>query len=406
MRINRNRSRSLFRQQSRWNGCLPWMMTMGLVMLIIVGGWYYLQDNLSQWLVPLGEAPTLADAQLAFNAGDLANSIDYAQIAYASDNNDHEALVLLVRALIYQSYADLNQDDDRLQALTLTSTAVERSPYNMQVLGIHALALQANGFASDAQRVALRVIRNDETSMTARLALSLSYADQGIFEAALRDALRAVEIATQVAPNWRADAYRVLALAHSDLGQYEDAASAVETGISYNRRLLALHFERALYAQQVGAMDTAIAYYFNVIAFDEDNIKARFRLCEASSLLGERDAAIDWCTQVTDFAPGWSESWYWLGREYYLNGDWRNTQITLNRCSTLQVAQSVPLEDRRFECWYVQGQAAEVLRDCPNLLALYAEYQAMSDRANLPQQWFYPDDMPTICITPIAPPDD
>ena len=45
---------------------------MGLVMLIIVGGWYYLQDNLSQWLVPLGEAPTLADAQLAFNAGDLA----------------------------------------------------------------------------------------------------------------------------------------------------------------------------------------------------------------------------------------------------------------------------------------------------------------------------------------------
>ncbi|MEO1288733.1 MAG: hypothetical protein AAFV93_13275, partial [Chloroflexota bacterium] len=254
--------------------------------------------------------------------------------------------------------------------------------------------------SADAQRVALRVIRNDDQQLAARVALSLSYASQGIFEAALRDALRAVELANQSAPDWRADAYRALAIAYSDLGRYDDAAEAVETAITHNRRLLALHFERALYAQQVGQMDTATAYYFNVIAFDEDNSKARFRLCELSSQLGERDAAIDWCTQVTDLAPGWSEGWYWLGREYYLNGDWRNTQIALNRCTTLQVAQAIPIEDRRFECWYIQGQAAEVLVDCPSLLALYGQYQEMARTAELTQRWTYPNDMPTICATP------
>lgn len=400
MRINRKHSHNGFRRDNRWSGCLLWMITLCLSGLMIFFGRDRIQHWLLQRLSPPIEIGTVNDARNAFFSGDLNNSINYAQNIYENEPDNIAALEILARSLIYHSYADINQDADRVLALTLTTEAVERTPYNMRLLGIHAFALQANGLTEDAGRVALRVIRNDEESITARLALSLSYAGQGIFEAALRDAERAVEIATTSQPDWRADAYRVLALAQSDSGHYADAASAVETAISYNRRLVPLHFERALYAQQIGDMDTATAYYFNVIAFDENNTKARFRLCEVSSLLGERDAAIDWCMQVTELTPGWAEGWYWLGREFYLNGNWENTQSALNRCSTLEIAQSVPIEERRFECWYIQGQAAEVLGDCDSLIALYQEYQQMADSATLTQRWVYPDDMPPICATP------
>ncbi|MEL6406952.1 MAG: tetratricopeptide repeat protein [Chloroflexota bacterium] len=399
MRINRDRSRAIFRRQNRGRGCLSWMVTLcmlGSVFFVFRG---QLRDLLQTWLAPPVASATLADAQAAYNRGDLERAIAYTRELHGALPDDTGTLVLLVRSLVYHSYADINQDDLRAEALTYTQAAVIRTPYDMTVLGIHAFTLQANNLSEDAQRVALRVIRNEPDSITARLALSLAYSDQGIFEAGLRDAQRAVEIASLSAPAWQADAYRVVALAQSDLGDYADAAASVDTAITHHSRLLALHFERALYAQQIGDMDTATASYFSVIAFDEDNVKARFRLCEVSSILGERDAAIDWCNQVTVSAPGWSDGWYTLGREYYLNGDWSEAQSALNRCSTLQVAQDVPIEEREFECWYMQGQAAEVLRDCEALIPLYNQYQVMKNTADLSQTWVYPDDTPPICAS-------
>jgi len=154
-------------------------------------------------------------------------------------------------------------------------------------------------------------------------------------------------------------AYWVLALAHRDLAQYDDAALAIENAIEANSRLLHLYFERAFFALQVADADRAAANYFNVLALDDENIKARIRLCELSSNLAERDTAIDWCSQVTERAPGWSLGWYRLGREYYLKGDYAQAQQSMSRCTTLEVAQGVPIEERTLECWFIQGQAAE-----------------------------------------------
>jgi tetratricopeptide (TPR) repeat protein len=400
MRIQRDHSRGIFRQRRRGGGCLTLFMTLALLMVVAFFGRDRITEWFWSWIAPPIEIATLQDAYAAFQQGDLERSINYARQLYENNPDDIDALVFLARVLIYRSYSDVNLELDRQQALSLTGHALRQYPLDMRVLGIHAFVQQANGFSGDAGRVALRVIRSDSESITARLALSLSYGSRGLFEAALREGERAVEIAAQSAPNWKADAYRVLAIAYSDFGNYEAAAQAVELAINFNRRLLPLHFERALYAMQIGDMDTATAYYFNVIAFDDENVKARFRLCELSSTLREREAAIDWCNQVTQSAPGWSDGWYQLGREYYLQGDFQQAQTALNRCSTLQVAQNVSIEERRFECWYLQGQAAEVMRDCEGLIALYEEYQQMAGKANLEQTWLYPPGGPTICATP------
>lgn len=400
MRIQRDHSRGIFRQRRRSAGCLPWLMTLILIFFVAFWEREHLINWLWHWLAPPAEIASLQDAHTAFQQGDLDRAVQYARQIYENNPDDFAALTLLARSLLYRSYSDINHDSDREQALSITGQALSRHPLDLQVLGIHAFVQQANGLSEDASRVALRVIRSDSESITARLALSLSYGSRGLFDEALRDAEKAVEIANQSAPDWKADAYRALAIAYSDLGRYEEAGQAAETAISFHHRLLPLHFERALYAIQIGDMDTATAYYFNIIAFDEKNVKVRFRLCELSSTLREREAAIDWCTQVTKAAPGWSDGWYQLGREYYLQGNWQNAQMALNHCTTLQVAQNIPIEKRRFECWYLQGQAAEVLNDCDSLLFLYKQYQQMAQEAKLEQSWVYPPGGPAICVTP------
>jgi tetratricopeptide (TPR) repeat protein len=401
MRIQRDHSRGIFRQHRHGRGCLTWFMTLSLLLIVAFFGREAITEWLWRWLAPPTKIATLADANNAFQQGDLERSINYARQLYENNPDDLDALMLLVRALVYRSYSDVNHELDRQQALSLTGNALRRHPLDLRLLGIHAFVQQANGLSDDAGRVALRVIRSDSQNIMARLALSLSYGSRGLFEAALREGEKAVEIASLSEPVWRADAYRVLAIAHSDLGHYEQAAQAVELAISFHRRLLPLHFERALYAIQIGDMDTATAYYFNVIAYDDQNVKARFRLCELSSTLREREAAVDWCNQVTRKAPGWAEGWYQLGREYFLQGNFQQAQTSLNHCTTLQVAQNVPIEKRHFECWYLQGQAAEVVNDCEGLMMLYNEYQQMAREANLQQTWLYPPGGPPICATPV-----
>lgn len=402
MRINRERSRLSFRQRKSRGGCLPLLASLFFIFIATYFGRERINAWWQSWLYPAPAYASLADAEAAYLRGDLERAVVYSQEIYEHDPRNWDALELLVRSLIYRSYADINHERDRPTALSLTSAALVEQPYNMQILGIHAFAQQANGNSEDAQRLALRVIRSDSESISARLALSLAYGSSALFEAALREAERAVTITKNSAPDWSADAYRVLAIAYSDLGRYEDASEAADSAIGFHHRLAPLYFERALYAQTLGDMDTATAQYFSVIAFDEDNIKARFRLCEISSTLREHEAAIDWCSQVTERAPGYAEAWYRLGREHYLNGDWAEAEEALNRCSSLQVAQAVPIEERRFECWYLQGQAAEVLGDCPALMSIYEEYQAMASSANLEQSWVYPPGGPPICATETA----
>ena len=157
---------------------------------------------------------------------------------------------------------------------------------------------------------------------------------------------------------------------------------------------LTLYFERAQYALQLGDTDAATVAYFEVLTHDANNVKARLRLCELSSLLRERDQAIQYCQDVTQRAPSWSDGWYQLGMEYFLQGDFQQAQDDLHRCSTLQVLQNVPVSQRRFECWYIQGQAAEIRGDCASLLATYNEFRAMNADEQIQQRWTYPPEGP------------
>ena len=284
-------------------------------------------------------------------------------------------------------------EPERAAALDLTSEALPRTE-DPDLLAVHAFALQANSQPAAAADLAQRVLQADPDHGLARVALGLSYSGVGSHQLALRETQRAAQ-----SPGWRIDALRALALGYNGVGDYTSALATVDQAIVLNSRLSHLHFERALYARQLGNADTATVAYFQILSYDPGNVKARLRLCELSSMLREREAAITYCTQVTELAPTFAAGWYQLGREYFLQGNFPQAQTHFNRCATLQVMQDVPPTDRRFECWYLQGQAAEILGDCDSLLTIYNEYLTMVANGGLRQTWAYPPEGPPMCVT-------
>ncbi|MBZ0302753.1 MAG: tetratricopeptide repeat protein [Anaerolineae bacterium] len=374
-----------------------------LLLGVLLGGLLTLSWNwIGQWFnagAPTNE--TLADmktAEAAFNQGDLDRAVEVARQMLAVEPENPSALVLLVRALIYRSYSDYDRDMDRLTALEIATTAAAEHPLNDDIQAVYAFALQADGQPGVAADVARKVLERSPGHALARMALAMGYSGVGSHDTALRESLLAV-----ASSGWRMDTHRALAISYSGVGDYRNAIQSVERAIRLNDHLIPLYFERALYARQIGDADGATVAYFRVLAIDPGNVKARFRLCELSSMLREHDAAVSYCQQVTELAPAWSDGWYQLGREYFLQGDFELAQQNLNRCSTLQVEQGVPVTERRFECWYLQGQAAEILGDCAGLLATYNEYRAMANSSGLTQTWIYPPEGPAFCTTPIIP---
>ena len=393
MRINRYRTGPVRQSSRRRSGCLSLVILFGVLIGLVLSTWGRLGELFSVAETNQTESGLRA-AQRAFDRGDLDTAVDLARQTWRDEPDNTAALILLVRALIYRSYSDYNHDLDRKSALQLTAAAFEVSPRNADVLASYAFALQANGDPLRASQYAQRALSHDSDHTLARVTLAMSYGGVGGYENALKESQRAVA----QAGDYGVDVQRALAISYGDLGRYREAIRAIDVAISYNNKLALLHFERALYAILAGDTDIATTSYFNVLAFDAENIKARLRMCELSSLLRESERALQYCIEVTTRAPGWVDGWHQLGREYYLLGQFESARMALNRCTSLAIAQDIPILERPFECWFLQGQAAEILGDCESLRKVYAEFQQMAAAADLPQTWVYPPEGPTICL--------
>lgn len=389
-----NPQHRVYRERPR-RGCMPMTLFSGILFGVVIALIAWVGGRLGVVNLP---GSTLGQAHYAFSSGDLDRTIELAQQAWLRDGENSEALSLLVRALIYRSYEDHNHTPDQATALRFTTEAIADAPYTPDLMAVHAFALQANSNAVEAARFAEAALNKQPENNLARVALGLAYGRVGSYNNALAQNETAIARSRQGDAH-KLDAYRAQAISLSDLGRYEEAFSVVQQAIALNERLLVLYFEQALYAIQVGDVDAATASYFRILAFDPENVKARLRLCELSTMLRETEAAINYCREVTEMAPNWVDGWYRLGREYFLQGDFAMAQQYLNQCTTRSVAQNIPIERRQFECWYLQGQAAEIQGNCEALLSVYREFRIMADLADLPQTWTYPPEGPPICTS-------
>lgn len=399
MQIRRSHSRLSFRsRRRRRSGCLPSIVLLGILVGVGALSWNWLQARVMSMLTSVPADMTLderiAAAMQAFERGDLGVAITLTREVLSQQPDRVEAVTLLARALVYRSYSDYNRASDRSTALDLTRRAVGRSPTNLDLLAVHAFTLSAAGNPAGAAEAAQQVLEAQPGNALARTALSLAYGSVGSFEVALRESQRATQEQAS-----HLDALRALAISYSDMGDYNTAIESVNRAINVNNRLSLLYFEQALYALQLGNVDMATHAYYQILTFDPGNVKVRLRLCELSSMMRERDAAIRYCEEVTQLAPSWSDGWYQLGREYFLQGNFAAARDDFHRCSTLQVMQRVPAEERRFECWYLQGQAAEILGDCDSLVATYNEFRSMTADNDVQQTWTYPPEGPPGCVT-------
>jgi tetratricopeptide (TPR) repeat protein len=365
------------------------MIMLGVVIGVGAMTWRLIERG---WQPPSASAPEnpTAAAQRAFESGDLDGAIALLRGAPA----DGTSALLLARALIFRSYAEYDRAIDRESAVQITTEVTQQRPADVDALAAHALALQAVGRNAEAADAAQRALERSPTHALARTALAMAYGGAGAHEAALRESLQAAQTTTE---REAVDVLRAVALSRGNLGEYGEAIRLLDQAIRYNPAILALYFERALYARQLGDVDSATVAYYEVLARSPNNVKARLRLCELSSMMREREAALAYCGEVTRRAPSWSEGWYYLGREFFLQGDFEAARDHLNRCAALQVLQNVPIPERRFECWYLQGQAAQILGDCQTLIATYNEFRAMASSADIQQTWSLPPEGPPGC---------
>lgn len=390
MRVERNPAGLIVHTRQR-SGCRAITLMSGVLFGVLIALLAWLGGILGV-LSSQQVSHDLGDAYKAFDRGDLDDAVNIAQHIWETYPDHTEALILLVRALIYRSYSDYFYEADRQTALNLTTEAMARIQGDADVLAIHAFALHINGEHRLAARLADAALRRNPDHILARMVLGLAYGGIGIHDDALQETQTAVQRGQMLMDTWRA-----LAISYGDLGRYDDALNVVNEAIAQNNHLLALYFERAEYAIHLGDIDAATASYFRILALDPDNVKSRLRLCELSSKLRESETAMRYCLETTQRAPEWAEGWYHLGREYFLQGNFEAAQTSLHSCTTLLIAQNVPISKRRFECWYLQGQAAEILGDCAGLLATYHEFRLMAESENLPQSWTYPPEGPAIC---------
>ncbi len=394
MKIQRPQSGLFARRASPRRGCAPLLVLFVVAAAVVVLGRDWMRLNLRHGLAPMN----LAAAQAAFDRGDLSAAIAAAQQVLERDATDEAAYVLLIRALIYRSYVDYAGSADRAQALAFSQEALAVLPRSLSAQAAHGYALQANGQAEAAGRLALLVIESAPQHILARIVLSLSYGARGIFDAALREAELALSLA-QAQRRYELESYRALAIAQGDRGNYRLALAQLEHALAFNNRLIPLHFETAHYAQQIRNFDLATVSYYRILTLDESNVKARARLCELSNRLQERASARTYCREVTQLAPQWATGWYKLGREYFLGGEYAPAQAAFARCAQLQVEQNVAVAERQLECWYLQGQSAEIRGDCLALMTVYEQFLEMARGAGLPQTWVYPPGGPPVCAT-------
>lgn len=380
----------------RSGGCMPLVIWLGVafnIMLIL----YSISDerglSLSRLFNANADEATLA--LQAFAGGDLNAAVTHAQQAWRTDRTQSAALMTLVRALIYRSYIDFKYRDDLPQALTVAAAAADQFPEEPNVLAAYAFALQANGQGAPAAEAAEAALAINPDHTLARTALGLAYARVGSFEIGLRESQAALTNDTRTPEIL--EARRAVAIATADLGNYNEAGALLDDLIAQHGRIIPYHFERALYARQVGDAERAETAYLRVLNLDPTNVKARLRLCELANSIGERDTAQTYCEEVTTSSPNLPEGWHQLGRIHFLNGEFAQAQQALNRCSSLQVLQDVPSSERIFECWYLQGQAAEIQQDCASLIAIYNQFQIMATDSAVRETWVYPPEGPPIC---------
>jgi len=385
-----------YRSSRGGGGCVTWVVWLGI--LANVGLIVYTVSDGTRFSFAslLGLTPDRATAAVsAFNRGDFTGAAREARAALDEDPANTAAAMTLTRALVYRSYTDFQYEDDLTSALEAAAETLADNPTAPNALAARAFALQANGEAVEAVEVAERALAAEPTHTLARTALALGYARAGSFDRALRESEMAVAEDTGTPEVF--DARRAVAISTADLGDYAAAGALMDELIADYQNVIPIYYERALYARQVSDMGAAENAYFTVLTLDETNIKARLRLCEFASAIGERDSAFRHCQQITTDAPDLAAGWYQLGRLHFLGGDFETAQRNFNQCSTLQMQQNTPPDERIFECWYLQGQAAEINGDCDALIAIYNQFQLLATDSRVRQTWTYPPEGPPMC---------
>jgi len=144
------------------------------------------------------------------------------------------------------------------------------------------------------------------------------------------------------------DTQRARAISMVIWGRYDDALTAIDRAIEQNNHLLALYFERAEYAIHQGDADAATAAYFASWRWTPIMSKPVCGCVNCRAKLRESDARHAYCLEVhRALRPHGQTVGITWGESIFCRVI-LNAQESFHRCTSLQIVQNVPVEQRRF----------------------------------------------------------
>ena len=374
MRIDRGRSRPLFRKEKRRLNTLNTIQLLlvgslfGIVIALAAASVFLYKDELQlAALDTIGMAPT---------ATPFASELAIEGMAYYQAGDVDRALSLMERAVrqspnnvnyLYEYGILLIEGNRAEEVLAIGEKIIELAPDDPRGYVLKGRVLMYDDPSSAIQ---ITMIGKDVDPDFAPLYAiqGVAYTQLGRWQQGIQEGRQAVELA----PN---DPFvlRAIFTPLVYIGSFEEAVHYLEDAISINPNLTGPYFElAALYRHPaINDPEMAVALYHAILELEPDSAKAYLRLCETYASVDEAqfNVAQRFCETAIDIDPQYGSAYMQRGRIQYVRRNYEGSIESFQMC--------IELGAENIECWYLQGLAQFFLSNCDEAWDLLQEANVM-----------------------------
>ncbi|MBN1310668.1 MAG: tetratricopeptide repeat protein [Anaerolineae bacterium] len=236
-------------------------------------------------------------AEEAYQAGDLARSIEFYRQASEIDPQNVQTLTNLARMLTLDSIHHPNdvKNEQLQEALAVAEKAILIAPEDPRGYAAKARALDWNGQYDSAVVAALRAIELDANYAPAHAYLAEAYADVGT----LRLALEQAELAIQLDP-YDVDVRRNYAYVLEFFGSYEEAVQQYIQALQLQPNMIELMYGLARNYRGAGQYDQAITTFREIMVRTPEDPDIYIEMGKTYYEIRDDDAAQDVLEHAVD----------------------------------------------------------------------------------------------------------
>ncbi len=274
------------------------------IYLILIGcGLFVLWQTRSGGIDPIGlPTPTATrtalsfaeEAEAAFSAGNIPESIIAYQQAVQIEPDNVDYLIQLARYQVYGDFVD--------EAVETAKTATFLDDSNSMAFAVLSFALDWQGNYEDAANAAVKAIQLDGNNALAHAYYAEILTDTGNWTRANDEGL----LALSLNPNLM-DAHRTYGAYLTNIGAYEDAIGHYRQAATINPNLPFLHIQLGLLYRARQEYELALEFFNRALALDPENVAPYLSISRTYFVIGELVRSAQYLEDALEVAVDTSE---------------------------------------------------------------------------------------------------